>query len=296
MPQHKGRQKPPSFRLMGASAMNLLAPTGVSGLREPKDWSELFSRFSHIVLVANSDSVKIDELQAAYPDTAIFVFFNKVYKVLDRPFTGRSLLISRGQPKGANIVYRNEVAEVLRLFSPETFLGILNMRLSETERLNESADYLDTPTGHLDLVGYCGEFYPQDKLPTSGFAIAVWLAEQKVPGQIVLAGFTGQRSDKWKVVSAHDWTFEQVFLKLLARQGNVAFHGGLAKSSYETLLQRFPEFPVSAISSTVAEVLSSRQNASEAQIDKLISLTNVLRSFDLFLRGLKPGFLKKKKK
>lgn len=280
---------------VGGYAMNVIVPAGISGLREPREWSDLFSRFSHVVLVANSDKVQIEELQAAYPETAIFVFFNKVYKVLDRPFTGRALLISRGQPKGANIVYRNEVADVLRLFSPENFLGILNMRLSETEKLNESADYLDTPTGHLDLVGYCGEFYPDDKLPTSGFAIALWLAEQKVSAQIVLAGFTGQRSDKWRVVAAHDWTFEQVFLKLLAKQGNIVFHGGLTKGSYETLLQRFPEFPVSAISSTVAEVLSSRQNATEAQIDKLISLTNVLRSFDNFLRGLKPGFLKKKK-
>jgi hypothetical protein len=275
--------------------MNVLAPTTVSGLREPHEWANLFSCFSHVVLVANSDDVRIGELQAAYPDTAIFVFFNKVYKVLDKPFTGRALLISRGQPRGANIVYRNEVADVLGLFSPDNFLGILNMRLSETEKLNQSADYLETPTGHLDLAGYCSAFYPDDKLPTSGFAMALWLADQKVSAEIVLAGFTGQRSDKWRVVSAHDWTFEQVFLKLLARQGNIVFHGGMAKSSYEILLQRFPEFPVSAISSTVAEVLSSRQNATEAQVDKLISITNVLRSFDNFLRGLKPRFLKKKK-
>ncbi|WP_245480520.1 3-deoxy-manno-octulosonate cytidylyltransferase [Neorhizobium sp. NCHU2750] len=274
----------------------MLVPPSVSGLREQSEWSDFFSRYSHIVLVANSDQIRIDDLQSTYPDTALFVFFNKVYKVLDKPFSGRALLISRGQPKGANIVYRNEVAEVLRLFSQDNFLGVLNMRLSETERLNESSDYLDAPTGHLDLVGYCNEFYPEGKLPTSGFAIALWLAEQKIQPQIILAGFTGQRSDKWRVVSAHDWTFEQVFLKLLARQGNIVFHGSMAKNSYETLLQRFPEFPVSAISSTIADVLSARQNATEAQVDKLISLTNVLRSFDNFLRGLRPGFLRKKKK
>lgn len=275
--------------------MNVPVTTGLSGLADQQQWSSFFSRFSHIVLVANSDRINIDALKQAYPDTALFVFFNKAYKVLDRPFTGRCLLISRGQPKGANIVYRNEVSQVLSLFDPQAFFGILNMRLSDTEKLNETKDYLNTPTGHLDLVGYCKAFYPEEKLPTSGFAIALWLAEQKIPATIVLAGFTGQRSDKWKVVAAHDWTFEQVFLRLMARQGKIAFDTGLPKNSYETLLERFPEFSASAISSTIAEVLSSRQNGTESQVDKLISLTNVLRSFDKFLRGLKPGFLRKKK-
>src|SRR5580765_5861341 len=80
-----------------------------SGLTAPQAWRAIFAAFSHIVLVANSDEVRIDELQDAFPENALFVFFNKVYKVLDRPFTGNALLISRGGPRGANIVYRREV-------------------------------------------------------------------------------------------------------------------------------------------------------------------------------------------
>ncbi len=50
----------------------------------------ILAAFSHIVLVANSDAVDIQAAcQAQFPSSALFVFFNKVYKVLDRPFHGQ---------------------------------------------------------------------------------------------------------------------------------------------------------------------------------------------------------------
>lgn len=259
-----------------------------------EQWRDLFSPFTHIILVANSDDVHVNELERSYPDTTLFVFFNKVYKILDRQFSGSSLLISRAQPQGANIVYREEVADVIKLFLPERFLGILNLRLATSEKLNTSADYLGTPTGHLDLAGFCADFYPDDKVPTSGFAMALWLVDQKLPPEIVLAGFSAKRSDKWRAVNVHDWTFEQIFLRLFVRVGKLAIHGGIAGSSYSSLTSRFPELPAAEISATMAEVLSSRLSQTDTRVDKLISLTNVLRAIDEFFRGLKPEFLKKK--
>ena len=235
------------------------------------------------------------ELQEEYPGTALFVFFNKVYKILDEQFSGNSLLISRAQPRGANIVYRNEVADVVKLLAPQKFLGIMNIRLAEIERLNTSADYLGTPTGHLDLVGFCADFYPKDKVATSGFAMALWLVNQSLPAEIVLAGFSAKRSDKWRVVNVHDWTFEQVFLRLFARVGKLTMHGSRPANSYMTLASRFPELPAAEISATIAEVLSLRLSQTDAQVDKLISLTHAFRSIDEFLRRLKPKFLKKTK-
>lgn len=275
--------------------MNFPACGTTANLETTEQWRALFSTFSHIILVANSDEVNIKELQAEYPQTALFVFFNKVYKVLGEQFTGRSLLISRAQPRGANIVYRQEVADVVKLFAPQEFLGIMNIRLAASERLNTSSDYLGTPTGHLDLTDFCADFYPQAKVPTSGFAIALWLVDQALPAEIVLAGFSAKRSEKWRVVAVHDWTFEQVFLRLFARVGKLTMYGGIATNSYLSLASRFPELPASEISSTIAEVLSSRLSHTDAQVDKLISLTNVLRSIDELLRRLKPKFLKKTK-
>ncbi|MBD9573416.1 3-deoxy-manno-octulosonate cytidylyltransferase [Ensifer sp. ENS08] len=274
--------------------MDFRAPGATANVTEAGQWRTLLASFSHIVLVANSEEVNIRELQAEYPQTALFVFFNKVYKVLDEQFSGNALLVSRAQPGGANIVYRHEVADVVKLFAPERFLGIMNIRLARSERLNTSADYLGTSTGHLDLTGFCGEFYPQEKLPTSGFAIALWLVDQQLPSKIVLAGFSAKRSDKWRVVAVHDWTFEQVFLRLFARVGKLSIHDGVAKNSYASLASRFPELTAADITSTIAEVLSSRLSQTDAQVDKLISLTNVLRSLDEFLRRLKPKFLKKR--
>lgn len=275
--------------------MDFPASGATENLATPEQWRALFSRFSHVVLVANSDEVSVKELQEEYPGTALFVFFNKVYKILDEQFSGNSLLISRAQPRGANIVYRNEVADVVKLLAPQKFLGIMNIRLAEIERLNTSADYLGTPTGHLDLVGFCADFYPKDKVATSGFAMALWLVNQSLPAEIVLAGFSAKRSDKWRVVNVHDWTFEQVFLRLFARVGKLTMHGSRPANSYMTLASRFPELPAAEISATIAEVLSLRLSQTDAQVDKLISLTSAFRSIDEFLRRLKPKFLKKTK-
>jgi hypothetical protein len=270
-------------------------PGATSGLTDSQEWRKLFSAFTHVVLVANSDEVRIAELQEAFPESALFVFFNKVYKVLDKPFTGHALLISRGQPRGANIVYRREVDEVVKFFPRDRFLGIMNLRVHASEKLNTAADYENNPTGHLDLVGFCGDFYPEDKLPTSGFAMALWLSDLGLPGSIVLAGFSARRSEKWKVVSVHDWAFEQVFLRLFAQLGKISIHGGVAKNPYAALAKRFPDIPASDISLAIADVLSERLGNANAEIDKLISLTNFIRAFDNFSRRLKPKMFKRRK-
>ncbi|OEC95170.1 3-deoxy-manno-octulosonate cytidylyltransferase [Rhizobium sp. YK2] len=272
------------------------AAGSAAGLSSTDEWRAILMGFSHIVLVANSDAVDISSLQAQFPETALFVFFNKVYKVLDRPFHGHSLLISRGQPRGANIVYRGEVGEVIKFFPKEYFLGIMNIRLGPEEKLNPATDFQGAPTGHLDLVGFCSDFYKEGKTPTSGFAMALWLSDLKLPGKIVLAGFSARRSQKWRVVSAHDWSFEQTFLRLFARLGKITIHGGVALNPYISLAQRFTEVPPAEIALAAAEVLSERLGNTDAEIDKLISLTNVIRSADNFMRRLKPKFLKRKPK
>ena len=279
----------------GAPADRGVPSAGAAGgLETVEDWRPIFAAFSHIVLVANSDAVDVQALRKEYPASTLFVFFNKVYKVLDRAFPENALLISRGQPRGANIVYRGEVGEVVKFFPKDHFLGIMNIRLAANEKLNTAAEFEGTPTGHLDLVGFCADFYPEEKVPTTGFAMALWLSDLKLPSTIVLAGFSARRSEKWRVVSVHDWTFEQVFLRLFARLGKITIHGGVANNAYAALSRRFPEIPSAEISLAIADVLSERLGNANAEIDKLISLTNVIRAADNFLRGLKPGFLRRK--
>jgi len=258
----------------------------VSGLTANSNWREILAPYSHVVLVANSGTLDLAALQQHYPATTLFVFFNKVYKTLDRPFEGHAMLVSRAQPRGANIVYRDEVSDVLSYFAKAHFLGILNIRLAASEKLNTPSDYKNAPTGHLDHVGYCDSFYAEGKTPTSGFAIALWLSELRLPSQIVLAGFSAKRTDKWRVVSAHDWSFEQTFLRVFARLGKVSIQGGVSRNPYSVLAQRFPEIPAADIALAAAEVLSERLSNSDSEVDKLISLTNFIRAGDSFLRRL----------
>jgi hypothetical protein len=178
----------------GPSAAEGLPPRGAAaGLNRLEDWRRLLSPYSHIVLVANSTAVDVGALRARYPATTLFVFFNKVYKVLGEPFEGHALLVSRGQPRGATIVYRGEVEEVLSFFERANFLGIMNIRLNDEEKLNSAADFANAPTGHLDLLGHFDDFYTGGKTPTSGFAIAIWLSELRLPCVITLAGFSALR-------------------------------------------------------------------------------------------------------
>lgn len=282
---------------MADPANGALPPRGAtSGLTQPDGWRQLLSSYSDIVLVANSTASNVRELRAQYPADTLFVFFNKVFKVLDQPFEGHALLITRGQPRGAGIVYRGEVDEVLSFFDKAHFLGIMNIRLAEDEKPNTAADFHDAPTGHLDLRGHFDPLYTEGKVPTSGFAMAVWLSELRLPGRITLAGFSARRSEKWRVVSVHDWSFEQVFLRLFSRLGKIAIHGGAGSNPYQKLAERFPEIPPAEIALAASEVLSERLSNTDAEVDKLISLTNIIRAADNFLRRLKPSLLRKRKR
>lgn len=266
----------------------------ISGLTQSDDWHRIFSSFSHIVLVANSSVVDVAGLVEEYPSSTLFVFFNKVYKILESPFEGNAVLVSRAQPKGANIVYRGEVGDVLSYFAKARFLGIMNLRLGPEEKLNTAADFNNAPTAHLDLLGFCADFYTSEKLPTSGFAMALWLLDLKIPASIVLAGFSARRSEKWRLVSLHDWNLEQTVLRLFARLGKITIHGGVEQNAYAKLAKRFPDIPAEEIALAATEVLSERLADTNAEVDKLISLTNIIRASDNFLRRLKPRMFRKK--
>ena len=85
-----------------------------AGFSTTDDWRPLFASYSVIALVANSDEHRlglvrgddIDALRASLPSDTLFVFFNKVYKVLYKPFNGNALLAVRSGTGGPNILSR----------------------------------------------------------------------------------------------------------------------------------------------------------------------------------------------
>src|SRR3954451_1554781 len=86
-----------------------------------EEWRPLFAGFSAVALVANSEEVDIAALRKALPDDTLFVFFNKVYKVLDGPFDGHSLLAVRSGTGGPNILSRGEVGRGTGSFPEDRF-------------------------------------------------------------------------------------------------------------------------------------------------------------------------------
>lgn len=253
-----------------------------------EEWKALLSRYSHIVLVANSEAADLGRLRKELPETALFVFFNKVYKVLGHPFSGNAVLVARSGVMGANIVHRREVADVLRFFSGDAFLGVMNVRVAPEENFSAEDRFEGAKTRHLDLTQILGDLYPVGKIATSGFALALWLADLQLPGKILLAGFSAKRSEKWKVFEVHDWTFEQIFLRLFARMGAITMLGGVDSSPYSALANRFPQVPPVEIAMTAAEVLSERLDNANGQIDRLMSVTKSIRAIENFFRRFKP--------
>jgi hypothetical protein len=259
-----------------------------AGLSTANDWRPLFASYSTIVLVANSDDVDIGALRANLPEDTLFVFFNKVYKVLDRLFDGNVLLAVRSGTGGPNIVARGEVGHVVSYFAPDRFLGIMCVRAGSVEKVTPASAFGGVPTGHLDLTDYFVDFYPSDHLPSSGFALAVWLCELDPGRKVMLAGFSGKRSERWKIFNVHDWTFEQLVQRLLIRSGRLTVADAATLHSYAAIMKRFPDIPAADISLTAAEILSERLEHVNVEIDKLISATSLNRSVEKVVRGLKP--------
>ena len=273
---------------MPSDISTVAAGDGGVNLLTPEAWKTLLSRYSHVVLVANSEAVDFERLRSELPETALYVFFNNVYKVLDEPFTGHAVLVARSGVMGANIVHRREVGDVLRFFAGDDFLGVINIRVSSEENFSEESRFNGAKARHLDLTQMLADLYPQGKIATSGFAMALWLADLKLPGQILLAGFSAKRSEKWKVFDVHDWTFEQIFLRLFARMGSISMMGGVDASPYSALAKRFPDVPPIEIAMTAAEVLSERLHNANSQIDRLMSVTKSIRAIENFFRRFKP--------
>jgi hypothetical protein len=270
---------------IGAAAKPFAGTT--AGLSTRDDWRSLFAAFPVIALVANSDEVDIDALRASLPRDTLFVFFNKVYKVLHRPFDGNSLLVARSGTGGSNIVSRGEVGKGVSYFPPG-FLGIMCMRAAGVDKVTPASAFGGIPTGQLDLTDYFTDFYPADHLPSTGFALAVWLCELDLGGKVLLAGFSARRSERWRVSEVHDWTFEQLVQRLLLRSGRLTIANVAKPQSYAAIMKRFPDIPAANISLTTAEILSERLENVNAEIDKLIATTSVNRAVEKFIRRLKP--------
>jgi len=251
-------------------------------------WRAFFNRYSHIVLVANSEALDPQSMRTEFPGDTLFVFFNKVYKVLDDSFPGHAILVARSGMMGANIVHRREVDEVLKFFTSDKFLGVLNVRTAPEERFSPVDAFKGATVMYSDLETLMSGHYPPDKIPTSGFALVAWMRELQLTPKIVLAGFSGKRSARWKVFDVHDWTFERTFFRLLAQRGIITSAEHAGPSRFDLLTGHFPDVKNEEIQAAINDALSTRLDHALTLIDGLMSLTKWQRALDQAFRKARP--------
>lgn len=251
-----------------------------------------FAPFDAIVLVANSKDAAAALTAPSLGERPFFIFFNRVYRILDKPFRRDSLLVSRSSPVGASLVYRSQVSDAASLLEGAGFRGILNVRAREAERFSTSEEFGGHPVGFLDLAEWAMRFYPPGgRMPSTGFAMATWLAQQKLPQPIVLSGFTGVREEQWRLMDAHDWTWEQIVLGMLYKAGMLRrFAPGKAPEGWpvEALMAEFPQFTRDQLSATVVEVLANQLNGTRLVIDHVYSTLRPQLAVRRFLRWIRP--------
>ncbi len=253
-----------------------------------EDWNSFFLGYSDIVLVANSDEVDINDLMLRFPKTTLFVFFNKVYKVLSEPFMRSAILVSRSGTLGANLVKSGKVSKVLQYFDRSSFLGVVNLAIGEREKFSPASAFGDVKVRHLDLTDVFAPFYPPASVPTTGFALCFWLTNLQPGVKVTLAGFSSKRSERYQVLDVHDWTFEQVVLRLMYRRGKIDILGRQRANPYAELSAHFPEYSPAEIALTANEVLAERLVNLSSFVDKLMHVTRFLRFVDRTYKRLKP--------
>lgn len=271
--------------------MNATPPVEINS----EDWRSFLLGYSDIVLVANSEEVDIDELASRFPETTLFIFFNKVYKVLSKPFTRNALLVSRSGALGANLVKSGKVSKVLQYFDKSSFLGIINLTIGDGEKFSPASAFGDVKVRHLDLTDVFAPFYPPASLPTTGFALCFWLANLQLGATVTLAGFSSKRSERYQVLDVHDWTFEQVVLRLMYRRGKIDIIGRERTNSYAELSAHFPEYSPAEIAFTANEVLAERLVNLSSFVDKLMHVTRFLRFVERTYKRLKPKTRKERR-
>jgi hypothetical protein len=104
----------------------------------------------------------------------------------------------------------------------------------------------------------------------------------------VLAGFSGKRSARWKVFDVHDWTFERIYFRLLARRGVITSAEHARPPRFDLLTRHFPDAKSEEIQAAINDALSTRLDHALTLIDGLMSLTKWQRALDQAFRKARP--------
>ncbi|MCA1441495.1 hypothetical protein I6F07_14970 [Ensifer sp. IC4062] len=261
---------------------------------EAKDVEAILSEYEALALIANSESVDIDAVVRALPERTLYVFFNGCAKVLARPFEKDAILCQRLISNGTRfLTSQKHVDRARALFSQplKAEVGVLAERGAP-----EGAPHL-APLRKSALVQYTldfdcefGSLYTVGRMPTTGFAVALWLLEKAPHANVFLCGFTGAAGPRFDIIVEHDWTFEQIMLRCFVKRGRIQFFEesvGKPAGALERVCAHFPDLSEATIALIASNVLANRHTSVERQVAKLWATTKLQRRIRAFFKRLR---------
>jgi hypothetical protein len=249
------------------------------------DLHRMLSAYETVVLVANSEQAQGSGFERRWPGRTLYIFFNDARRVLQPGFDHDAVLVLRSGKEGPSVIRRHRLDAVARQFAAGRLKAIVNLVVDTTEQATDLAEQGGRPIQLLDLTAYFAKRYTGGKIPSSGYALALWLSDQR-QAPVVLCGFNALRSENWKVFDIHDWAFEQTSLRLAERSGRVAFEPNThaRPTALEALEAQHPNTNRTDLLAVHAETLAGRLEHTNLFVDRLWSVTRVNRFLRTLLR------------
>lgn len=262
-------------------------------MKSQEDLLDLLRSYEAIALIGNSEGVDIDAIVQGLPERTLFVFFTGCAKVLNGPFPRDAMLCHRLIRNGTAFLKSQRHFDKAYSFFPnglEGECGIIADRGGDHPETKAEPRQSPLLPVVLDFDHAIGPIYPAGKMPTTGFAVALWILGKVPEAKVWLCGFTGVAGLEFHLYHDHDWTFEQTALDLFQRSGRLSrFESRSARvdDGLGRLRQRFPEFSDGEIALVATEVLARRFGGMERQMAKLWSMTKIPRKIRGFFKKIR---------
>lgn len=240
------------------------------------DFKRILAGYDVIALVANNERIDIEQLALGLPERTLFVFFTGCEKILQHRFERDSALCHRLRNEHT-FLKGQKYFDMAHSLLPADLKATVGIIAGTSKGMGGATPVRRQSTLTPFLIDFdydFPDFYPAGRMPSTGFALALWLVEQcPATTRVALCGFTGVAGVKYSVYPAHDWTFEQTLLELMnldgrvfrAEEGDVPGSGG----SMVRIKARYPQFSDAQIGAVASQVLASRFTGMEWQMVKL---------------------------
>lgn len=200
----------------------------------------LLQDYDTLTLVANNPKIRLSGLPPA-SERELFVFLNTALPLHGLTGFDRDCIVISGMSLREVFALDKDRVVALDHVAPGRCQGVVAIR----SRPYDGPPPLRNWNGRwLEVTANGPWLYPQGKRASTGFQAINYLLRGK-PGnaQLRLLGFTGQSSTRRKLNNAHDWVYEQLYLRMLEESGRLTLCSGkdAPPSEVDMLRRSFPE-------------------------------------------------------